>query len=125
MRYFILFILVLFIVSGCATITGPSVSQEEILRAQEELMVKSLGFRLKQLERVNNIGYQLITRIPQEEVKVNKGPQSFLGIYVAQIDKYLQQLYNLYLDSGLVVIVVINGSPAKVVLRRGHKFHLC
>jgi len=45
MRYIIVLITILLLSSGCATITGPSVSQREIIRAQEELMVKSLGFR--------------------------------------------------------------------------------
>jgi len=113
MRYLVFLVLTLFLLSGCATITGPSVSREEIERAQEELMVKSLNFRLKQLERVNNIGYQLITHIPQEEVKITKEPQPYLGIYVSEIDKYLKQLYNLRIDKGLAIIAVIDGSPAK------------
>jgi Zn-dependent protease with chaperone function len=114
MRNPILLILVLFFISGCATITGPSVSQDEIKKAQEELMVKSLGFRLKQLEKVNNIGQQIIARIPQEEIKVIKGPQPYLGMYVSEIDKYLKRLYSLNIDRGLVVIAVVNGSPAEV-----------
>lgn len=113
MRYLVLPILVLFLLSGCATITGPSVSQQEILRAQEELMVKSLAFRLKQLEKVNDIGYRLISDMPQEEIKVTKGPQPYLGMYASETDKYLKQLYRLNTDKGLVVIAVIAGSPAE------------
>lgn len=100
--------------SSCATITGPSVSSQEILRAQEELMVKSLGFRLKQLEKVNNIGYRLIAHIPPEEIKITDQPHPYLGIYVAEINRHLKQLYSLNRDKGLVVIVVIDGSPAKM-----------
>ena len=76
-------------------------------------MVKSLRFRLEQLERVNIIGYQLIAHIPKEEIKVRGEPQSYLGVYVSQIDKYFKQLYNLKADKGLVVTVVIDRSPAK------------
>ncbi|MCM8792030.1 MAG: hypothetical protein NC826_02640 [Candidatus Omnitrophica bacterium] len=43
---------------------GPSVIQREILEAEEELTVKSLAFWLEQLEKVNNIGYELISKIP-------------------------------------------------------------
>ena len=75
-------------------------------------MVKSLGFRLKQLDKVSNIGYRLIVHIPQEEVKITEGPQPYFGMYVSRIDKYLRQLYNLNTDKGIVVIVVIDGSPA-------------
>ncbi len=113
MKYTIPLIIILFFLSGCATITGPSVSQKEILRAQEELKVKSLGFRLKQLQKVNNIGYQLIAHIPQEEIKVTEKPQPYLGIYVSRIDKYLKQLYHHRTDKGLAVVVVVDGSPAK------------
>ncbi|MFC1592522.1 M48 family metalloprotease [Candidatus Omnitrophota bacterium] len=113
MRREIILITVMFLVSGCATITGPSVSQEEVLKAQEELAVKALGFRLKQLEKVNNIGYRIISRIPQEEVKAADKPQPYLGIYVSEISKYLKKLYGLQADKGLVVISVISGSPAE------------
>ena len=113
MRYFVYLLLGVFCLSGCATITGPSVSQEEIIKAEEELMVKSLGFRLKQLEKINNIGYKLIANIPQEEIKVAKEPQAYLGIYVSKIDSYLRQLYNLQTDQGMVVITVIDDSPAQ------------
>lgn len=113
MKQLILSISVLILLSGCATVTGPSVSQKEILRAQEELMVKSMGFRLKQLKRVNDIGYRLISRIPQEEVKVTEGPQPYLGMYISKIDRYLKQLYRLNTQEGLVVIALIGGSPAE------------
>lgn len=108
-----LLILLQFLISGCATIIGPSVSREEIRGAEEELRVKSLGFRLQQLAKVNNIGYQLIANIPQEEITSRKEPQAYLGIYVSEINKYLKQLYNLDTDKGLVVVAVIDDSPAK------------
>ena len=113
MKEFISIILISVLLNGCATITGPLVSQQEIIEAQEQLRVKALGYQLKQLERVNNIGYQLISHIPREEIKITKEPQPYLGIYAAEINKYLKQLYNLNTDKGMVVIVVIDGSPAK------------
>ena len=112
MRYLILLLLVVFMLCGCATIIGPSVSQEEILMAQEQLSVKALEFRLKQLEKVNNIGHKLLVSIPQQEIKVNKEPQPFLGIYTSRIDKQLRQLYKIDDNQGVVVIVVIENSPS-------------
>ena len=41
---------------GCATVTGPSVSREEITQATEELKVKALQFRIKQWQRLYEIG---------------------------------------------------------------------
>ncbi|MFH1577783.1 MAG: M48 family metallopeptidase, partial [Candidatus Omnitrophota bacterium] len=113
MKYLALLTLSLFFLSGCATITGPSVSQEEIRVAEEGLMVKSLEFRIKQLKRVSNIGYKLVSNIPQEEIKAVKEPQPYLGIYAVEINKYLRQLYHLQTERGLVVAVVIDGSPAQ------------
>jgi Zn-dependent protease with chaperone function len=110
MRNTVVLILLLAFLSGCATITGPSVSEEEINRASDELRVKALGFQLKQLQRVNDIGYRLIAALPKEDLK-NK-PQSYVGLYVFDIDKYLKKLYNLVDNQGCVVTVVINNSPA-------------
>ena len=112
MKNLIFLILLVFLLNGCATITGPSVSRDEILAAEEELRVKALGFRLQQLQKVNNIGYRLITKISQDEVKIKDKPQAFLGLYVSEIDRYLSRLYNLSTEKGLVVVVVIDGSPA-------------
>ncbi len=111
MKNIIPLILILTLLSGCATITGPYVSQEEIILAQEELKVKALGYQLQQLERVNNIGYRLISALPKEDFK--KEPQAYLGIYVFKIDKYLKQLYNFTEDRGCVIGLVIKNSPAE------------
>ena len=113
MRQLILLTIIVSVVSGCATITGPSVSREEILKEQQRLTVKSLEFRLRQLAKINNIGYQLIANIPQDEVKARNSAEPYLGIYVSEIDKYLKQLYQLKSDNGLVVVVVLDGSPAE------------
>lgn len=111
MKEIISFILILVLLNGCATITGPSVSQEEIIEAQEQLKVKALGYQLKQLERVNNLGYRLIASLSGEDLK--RAPSPYLGIYVFNIDKYSKQLYNLIQDHGCVVGAVIENSPAK------------
>lgn len=97
-------------ISGCATITGPSVSSKEIERAREELRVKSLAYRIKQLQRLHNIGTRLMLNIPKEDIKYP--PQIFLGIVCLEIDKYLQRLYNLSVKRGLVIVVVKEKSPA-------------
>lgn len=103
-----------FLLSGCATVTGPSVSAEEIFQARQELEVKSLGFRLQQLEKVKNIGYRLMSGIPQDEIKIAAGPQPFLGMYVSEINRHIRQLFGLKLrDSGAVIAIVLEGSTAK------------
>ena len=97
--------------SGCATVTGPSVSREEIEKAREELKVKSLAYRIKQLQRLENIGNRLMLTIPKEDIK--QKPQPFLGITCIQIDKYLERLYNLNIKKGVVIIGVRERSPAQ------------
>lgn len=104
-------ILISALLSGCATITGPYVSHDEIIKAQEELKVKALGYQIKQLERINNIGYRLIAALTKEDLR--REPSAYLGVYVFKIDKYLKALYNLRKDAGCVVGVVIDNSPAK------------
>jgi len=75
--------LILFL-NGCATITGPTVSQQEIIEFEETLKVKALEYRFKQLEHVNNIGYRLIYAILPSDIKTTFEP--FLGVYVFDIN---------------------------------------
>lgn len=95
---------------GCATITGPEVSSEEIKRATEELKVKALAYRIKQLQRLHNIGNRLMLNIHREDTK--QPPHPFLGIVCFNIDKYLEGLYNLGIKKGVVIVVVKENSPA-------------
>jgi len=96
--------------SGCATVSGPAVSQGEIEEAREALRAKALSYQLKQLERVSNIGYKLVLSLPSDNVKKN---YPYVGFIVASIDKYTKRLLNLDKDKGLVVVAVINNSPAQ------------
>ena len=99
------------LVSGCATVTGPSVSREEIERANEELKVKALDFQIKQLQRLQTIEDRLILAIPKEDIK--QEPRPLLGITCNPIDKYLEKLYNLSVKKGVVVIGVREKSAAR------------
>jgi len=107
-----IFIAIPFIVyvSGCATITGPSVTREEIERTKEELKVKALAYQIKQLQRLQNIGHRLMLAIPKEDIK--HPPQPSLGIMCFPIDKYLEKVYNLSANKGVVIVVVKEQSPA-------------
>ena len=116
----VIFIVTCFLlnVSGCATVTGPWVSQREIKTATEELKVKALAFKIKQLQKLNNIGTRLMFAIPKEDLR--KPPQPFLGVVVAKIDKHLQELYHISVKKGVVIVVISEKSPAQEVgLRSG------
>lgn len=102
---------------GCATVSGPSVSWEEVERAREELRVKALDYQLKQLSRVANIGYKLVLNLPKEG---SGRYYPFTGLIAASIDKYAKRLFNLNRDEGIVAVAVVDGSPAqKTGLRPG------
>lgn len=94
---------------GCA-ITGPYVSQQEIEMAQDELKVKALKFQIDYLVKVNNIGYKLLLSLPQED---SQDSFVYTGLLLANVDKYLKKLYNLSIDKGVVVIGLVDDSPAK------------
>lgn len=106
------FTIIFFITSllGCATITGPSVSRAEIEKARQELTVKALAFRIKQLQRVTHIGNRIMRSIFEEDTTIPAQP--FLGLGCSSIDKYLQQVFNLSVEEGVVVLVVKEKSPA-------------
>ena len=109
MRYSCYLLLAIFL-CGCATITGPAVSNEEINQAREELKVKALKFQIDYLVRVNNVGYRLLKHLPEES---RKGHYVSSGLLLAQGDKYFKQIYNLQEGRGIVVLGVVDGSPAK------------
>ena len=95
--------------SGCA-VTGPYVSEEEIRQASDDLKVKALKFQIDELTKVNNIGYKLIFSLPEED---RKGNFVFSGLLLSGLDRYLARLYQLPAEKGVVVIGLVENSPAK------------
>lgn len=108
-RTIFILIAVLFF-SGCAVMTGPAVSREEVYQATEELKIKALAFQIKQLQRLNKVTHRVVSSVRQEDVK--HPPQPFLGIVCASADKYLRKLYALGTGRGVVVVVVKDSGPA-------------
>ena len=96
--------------SGCA-VTGPYVSEEEIRQAGAELKVKALKFQIDYLVKVNNIGYQLLLKLPEED---SKGNFVYSGLLLSRIDEYFVKLYRLSNSNGVVVTGVVEDSPAKM-----------
>lgn len=94
---------------GCA-VTGPSVSEEEIQEARNDLKVKALKFQIEYLTKVNNIGYKLLLNFPEKE---KMGNFVYSGLLLSEMDRYLSRLYNLHLEQGVVVIGVVDNSPAQ------------
>lgn len=104
-----IFCLISIFLSGCAVV-GPYVSEEEIQSAGDELRVKAIKFQIDYLVKVNNIGYSLLTHLPEEE---RKGSFIFSGLLLSEADRYLKQLYQLSSERGVVVIGLAGGSPAQ------------
>lgn len=94
---------------GCATIY-PYVTSQEIREVQEELKVKALKFKIEQLVRINNVGFRLLKSLPEED---RRGEFVYSGLLLSEIDEYLQRLYNLSKDSGVVIIGTVKDSPAE------------
>ena len=92
------------------TVVGPSVSHEEIQQASEELKVKALKYQIDYLVKVNTIGYKLLLSLPEEG---RKGNFVFSGLLLSEIDRYLSQLYQLAQDKGVVIIGLVDNSPAQ------------
>ncbi len=98
------------ILGGCATVSGPEVKKKDVEAATEKLKVRALEYRIKQLQRVSDIGYRIASCLPKEDIKAEPAP--YLGIACQKIDKYSKHLYGLSVDKGVVVVAVIKDSPA-------------
>jgi len=96
--------------SGCATVRGPEVSQEEVAQAQRILEVKALQFKIAQIKKINAIGYELIDAIPKEDIKVKSRP--FLGLFTMDNREIPQRLFDKEPESGVFVAFVLEGTPA-------------
>ena len=127
MKKIVVFLIVsIFLLSGCATTTGPKVTSLEIREAKERLQAKAVRHRYKQLQRVVNIGHRLIMNLPLEDRR--KG-YPFLGIKVAKINKTIKRAYDLPEKKGIVIVAVIEDTPAEkaglevgdIILRIGNK----
>ncbi|OGX15799.1 MAG: hypothetical protein A2Y01_02435 [Omnitrophica WOR_2 bacterium GWC2_44_8] len=94
---------------GCAVV-GPPVSQQEIQAASDELKVKAVKYQIDSLTKVNNIGYRLLMKLPDED---KKGSFVFSGLLLSEIDPHLQRLYQITEDRGVVVVGVVDHSPAQ------------
>lgn len=95
---------------GCATVTGPRVSNEEIDKTREELMIKALDYKIKQNQRLWAIEEKLIAAVPKEDIKTS--PKPLLGIMCLSINKYVAKLYNLDAKKGVIIVSVNKNSPA-------------
>lgn len=109
--FFLFFVLcsLFSVLSGCAVV-GPYVSEEEIQSARDDLRAKAIKFQIDYLVKVNNIGYALLSHLPQEE---RKGNFIFSGLLLAEADRNLARLYGLASERGVVAIGVVDDSPAK------------
>lgn len=115
-----------FLFAGCATTTGPKVTSLEVKQAKDQLTAKAIKHRFEQLQRVLNIGYRLIKSLPEED---RRKDQPFLGIKVAKNNEAIKQAYGLPKEDGVVIIAVIEDTPAEkaglqvgdIILRIGNK----
>jgi len=96
--------------TGCATVTGSSVSRQEIEASKSLLEVRALEYQIKQVKRVNEIGYHLVQFIPQEDINVK--PRPFLGLFCIDRSKVTARLFNQKLEQGVFIAFVLENTPA-------------
>ena len=114
------------ILCGCATTTGPKVTSLEIREAKERLQAKAIRHKFEQLQKVLNIGHRLIINLPEED---RRKSYPFIGIKVAKITETIKRAYNLPEEKGIVIVSVVEETPAEraglkigdVILRIGSK----
>ncbi len=102
-------LLIILLLSGCATVRGADVSSDELKVYEEELKVKSYQHKLKQVAHVNQIGYTLTRHIPKEDVKVN--PRPFLGLFCLNPDPVINRHHKVTNQEGVVVIFTLPNTP--------------
>ncbi len=86
-----------------------------------ELEAKAMRFRYEQLLRLERVGYQLLSHLPEKE-KQSKlpglepmiKPWAYSGMRVANVDATQARVFNLPVEKGVVVTVVVPSSPAEV-----------
>ncbi|MBN1871250.1 MAG: M48 family metalloprotease [Candidatus Omnitrophica bacterium] len=105
------FIIMVLLLSGCATTTGPRVSSFEVRQAEERLKAKAVRHKYDQLQRVSDIGYRIVKNLPLEN-----GTRSYpyIGLNVVKITDIIQGAYAIDDGAtGVVAVTVAKGSPAE------------
>lgn len=97
---------------GCATVTGPAVTRQEVQRETDELQARALAFQIEHLQRLYDTGRRLMFAVGRDAALKTR-PQPYLGIVGSQINDILVRMYSLSVRSGVVVVVVEKGSPAE------------
>ncbi len=114
----ILVFVFLMALTGCATVTGPSVTKEEIEEERGRLQAKALAFQLEQIKRVNKIGYRVAWKIPKKDIKIK--PRPFLGLFVIERSKTTEHFFHVKPERGVFIAFVLENTPAaKAGLKKG------
>jgi len=96
--------------TGCSTVTGPSVSKEEIQKASDALKLKALAYQINQVKRINDIGYHLTRNIQTEDIKAK--PRPFLGLFCFDRTKLTKRYFNVSPEEGVFIAFTLENTPA-------------
>ncbi len=116
---YVLALLLLVLVAGCAT-TGPRISREEIREAQHELEAKSFLRMAEQQSRVWVIGHRLIESLPDDPHR-HEPVYPDLGLRVSRINGRARRVFGYENgERGLYVFAVrLDGPAMRAGLRQG------
>lgn len=98
------------LLAGCSTVTGPSVSKEEIKKAASELQLKALAYRTEQIKRINRIGYSLVGHIPPEDISGKGRPH--LGLFCFDRSDLTERYFKSQPEHGVFVAFLLENTPA-------------
>lgn len=103
-------IFICILTAGCSTVTGPSVSKEEIKKAASELQLKALAYRTEQIKRINRIGYSLVGHIPPEDIAGRGRP--YLGLFCYDRSDLTERFFNAQPEHGVFIAFLLENTPA-------------
>lgn len=111
-RVLILFLILAFGFTACASI-GPTVTKEELKKAEEEFNQKFLQASEIWYPRIHRVGYKLLTS-PVPDHGSGKEKFNFVGIGVEELKDYMRKSYGIDKKiQGIVITGIFPGSKAE------------
>ena len=102
-------LLVILLLSGCAT-TGPKITSKEIEELRKELEVKAFLRRVRARVKVTEVGVRIIKALPEEERKA-KG-LLYTGMILSDLGDVEKRAFHIRAKEGVLIAGIVEGSPA-------------
>lgn len=110
LRFFIVVLVGVVGVGGCAARTGPSVSRAEVRAMERQLERRRWAFELDQHVRLHTVSRRLLRAMPGA---TSGKPAQSCGVVLLQINKKVARALELSRTHGVVVAGLVPGGPAE------------